>query len=181
MNEKVLPRHTGWKRFFGLLCFCIFGMVGFLHQGNDLNVWDMLYGALVGLIFGFLSMLFLAIVLRIINNKLKKIYKKGFARKSVSEGMVYMVPFAVMAVLAAYYLNWSSAGLFVSAAIVAAASGTGAAISRLYDKPKLLNNIVPSFIASACSMAWLYFIVQIQSVPSGVMGIIGMITQFSAK
>jgi hypothetical protein len=179
MNDKTLPRHTGWKRFFGLLCFCAFGLVGFLHRGNDLNAWYMLYGALVGLVFGFLSMLLLAIVLRIINPKLKKIYSNlGFARKSVSEGMVFMVPFAVMAMLAAYYLNWSSAGLFVSAAIASAASGTGAAISKLYDKPKLWNNIVPSVLASACSMAWLYFIVQVQSLPSQVTALIGM---FSGK
>jgi hypothetical protein len=181
VNEKVVPTHTGIKRFFGLLCFCVFGMVGFIRQGGDMNLWFILYGVLTGLIFGSLSMLILAIVLRIINPKLKLTQKKGFARRSVSEGMVYMVPFAVMAVLAAFFLNWSSAGLFVSAAIAAAASATGGAISRLYDKPRLLNNVVPSVIASACSMVWLFFVAQVQSVPSMVAGIVGMLSQLSSR
>jgi hypothetical protein len=55
---------------------------------------------------------------------------------------------------------------------------TGAEISKLYEKPRLLNNIVPSILASACSMAWLFLIVQVQSIPSTIISLVTMVTKF---
>ena len=72
----------------------------------------------------------------------------------------------------------SAAGLFVSAAISAVAVATGAEISKLYEKPKLWNNIVPSILASACSMGWLYLIVQVQSIPTTLINLYNMVSKF---
>jgi len=170
--------HSGFKRFIGILCFAIFGIVGSFQEGQELNLLNILYGMLVGLVFGWFTMLVLAIFLKWINPELKMTQKKGFARRAVSFGMVYMVPFATMAFMAAYFLHWKSAGLFVSAAVSAVAVATGAEISRLYEKPKIWNNIVPSMLASACSMAWLFLIVRVQSFPATVIALYGLVTKF---
>ena len=177
MNENK-KSYSGFKRFIGIVCFAIFGMVGSFQQGQEFNVLNLLFGMLVGLVFGWVSMLILAIFLRWINPGLKKTQKKGFARRAVSSGMVFMVPFAMMAFMAAYFLHWKSAGLFVSAAISTVAVATGAEISRLYEKPKLWNNILPSVVAAACSMVWLFAIVQIQSIPATIISLYNLVTQF---
>ena len=177
MNENT-KSHSGFKRFIGYLCFALFGIVSAFQQGQESNLLNILYGLLVGLVFGWFSMLVLNIFLRWINPALKKTQKKGFARRAISSGMVFMVPFALMAFVAAYFLHWKSAGLFVSAAISAVAVATGAEISKLYEKPRLLNNIVPSILASACSMAWLYLIVQVQSIPSTLISLFTLVTKF---
>jgi hypothetical protein len=177
MNENK-KSHSGFKRFIGYLCFALFGMVSAFQQGQESNVLNIVYGILVGIVFGWVSMLVLAIFLWGINPGLKKTQKKGFARRAVSSGMVFMLPFALMAFMAAYFLHWKSAGLFVSAAISAVAVATGAEISKLYEKPKLWNNIVPSILASACSMVWLFLIVQIQSIPSTILSLYALVTKF---
>ncbi len=177
MNENN-NSHSGLKRFIGIVCFAIFGMVGSFQQGQEFNVLNLLFGMLVGLVFGWFSMLFLTILLRWINPGLKKTQKKGFARRAVSAGMVFMVPFAMMTFMAATILHWKSAGLFVSAAISTVAVATGAEISKLYEKPRLWNNILPSVVAAACSMAWLFVIVQIQSIPATIISLYNLATTF---
>jgi magnesium-transporting ATPase (P-type) len=177
MNENKMS-HTGFKRFIGVVCFAIFGVVSASEPGLEFSLLNIFYGMAVGLVFGWVSMLVLAIFLSWINPGLKKTQRKGFARRAVSSGMVYMFPFAVMAFVATYYLHWSSAGLFVSAAISTVAVATGAEISRLYDKPRLWNNIVPTVLASACSMVWMFVIVQVQSFPSLVIGLYDLVTKF---
>lgn len=177
MNENK-KNYSGFKRFIGIICFAIFGAVGTFQQGEGFTLWNSLYGMLVGLVFGFFSMTILEMFLKWINPGLKKTQPRGFARRAVSSGMVFMVPFAVITFLAAYFLHWKSVALFVSAAISAVAVATGGEISKLYEKPKLWNNIVPSILASGCSMAWMYLIVQIQSIPSTIIGFYNMITHF---
>jgi hypothetical protein len=177
MNENS-KSHSGFKRFVGVMCFALFGVVGSFQQGQESNLINLFYGMLVGLVFGWVSMLILTIFLSLINPGLKKTQKKGFARRAVSSGMVFMVPFALMAFMAAYYLHWKSAGLFVSAAISTVAIATGAEISKYYEKPKIWNNIVPSVLASACSMAWLFLIVQIQSIPSTIISLYDLVAKY---
>jgi hypothetical protein len=170
--------HTGFKRFIGILCFALFGMLGSFQPGQPFNLLNLIYGMLVGLVFGWVSMFILAIFLSWINPALKKTQKRGFARRAVSSGMVFMVPFALMALMAAGILHWKSAGLFVSAAISAVAVATGAEISKLYEKPRLWNNILPSIIASACSMVWLFMIVGINSIPSTLISLYDLAAKF---
>jgi hypothetical protein len=177
MNENR-KSHSGFKRFIGYLCFALFGMVSAMQPGHESNILNIVYGILVGIVFGWFSMLVLTIFLNWINPALKKAQKKGFARRAISTGMVFMVPFAFTAFMAASVLHWKSAGLFVSASISAVAVATGAEISKLYEKPRLLNNIVPSILASACSMAWLFLIVQVQSIPSTIISLVTMVTKF---
>jgi hypothetical protein len=177
MNENK-KSYSGFKKFIGIICFAVFGTVGTFQQGEGFTLWNSLYGMLVGLVFGFISMTILAIFIRWINPELRKTQPNGFARRAVSSGMVFMVPFAVMAFLAAYFLHWKSVALFVSAAISAVAVATGGEVGKLYEKPKLWNNIVPSILASGCSMAWMYLIVQIQSIPSTLIGMYNMVTKF---
>lgn len=176
--ENIEKSHSGLKRFIGILCFMVFGMVSTFQQGQEFNVMNLLYGMFVGLVFGWISTGILAMVLKWINPGLKVTQKRGFARRAVSSGMVFMVPFAVMAFMAAYFLHWKSVSLFISAAISAVAVTTGGEISKLYEKPKLWNNIIPSILASGFSMAWMFLIVQIQSLPSQIIGMISMVTQF---
>ena len=177
MNNNPL-RFNSLKRFIGLLCFALFGIVGTFQRGQEFNPWYLLYGAVVGFVFGWISMFIMALFLRLINPGLSQTIKNGFARKAVAQGMVFLVPFALMAFMAAYCLHWKSATLFISAGISAVAIATGEEIGKLYGKPKLWNNIVPSIVASGLSMTWLYLIVQIQSLPETVISLYQMALQF---
>jgi hypothetical protein len=177
MSEKS-KSHNGFKRLIGVMCFALFGVLGSLQQGQEFDLLNIVYGSLVGLVFGWVSIMIMTIFLRWINPGLKKTQKKGFARRAVSSGMVFMVPFAVMAFMAVTLLHWKSAGLFVSGAISAVAVATGAEISKLYEKPRLWNNIVPSVVATVCSMTWLYLIVRIQSFPSAILGLYSLVSTF---
>lgn len=179
MNENR-KNHSGFKRFIGYLCFALFGIVSAMQPGRESNILNIVYGLLVGIVFGWVSMLVLAIFLGWINPALKKTQPRGFARRAVSNGMVFMVPFALMAFMAAYFLHWKSAGLFVSAAISAVAVATGAEISKLYEKPRLWNNLVPSVLASACSMLWMILIVQVLSIPSTLLNLYTLAAKFLA-
>jgi hypothetical protein len=174
-NYKM--RFNSVKRFVGLLCFTLFGIVAVVQRGQEFNPWYLLYGAVVGFAFGWISMFILALLLRLINPGLRKTIKNGFARKAVAQGMVFLVPFALMAFMATYLLHWKSATLFVSAGISTVAIATGEEIGKLYPKPKLWNNIVPSMVASAISMLWLYLIVQVQSLPGTVISVYQMAMQ----
>ena len=168
--------YSGFKRFIGTLCFMLFGMVGTFQQGQEFNVVNLIYGLFIGLIFGWISTGILAMILKWINPSLKKTQKRGFARRAVSAGLVFMVPFVLMAFMATYYLHWKSVSLFISAAISAVAVATGGEISKLYEKPKLWNNIIPSIIASGFSMVWIYTLVAVQSLPSQVIGLYTFVT-----
>jgi hypothetical protein len=180
MNE-IKNSHSGLKWFIGVSCFALFGLVASVQQGQGfswLYLLNLVFGVVIALVFGFFSMTFLAVFIRWINPVLKKTQKRGFARKVVYSAMVFMVPFVTMAFIAVFLLHWKSAGLFVSAAISAVAVATGNEISKLYEKPRFLNNVIPSMLAAGFSMLWLFTIVQIQSLPSTVVNFFNLATQF---
>lgn len=174
MTNKNVFQHTGWKRLLGIICFIVFGVISTMQRGNEKDLVNILFGVLIGLVFGWISMWLMAMFIRWFNPGLKKKYKRSFARKAVSCAMVYMVPFSAMALIAVYFLHWKSAGLFVSAAISAVAVSVGAELAKLYDKPKMINNIIPSIIAAGCSMLWMFFITQITALPSLLTNFISM-------
>jgi hypothetical protein len=179
--DGIKNTHGGLKRFIGILCFMIFGMVANIQQGQEFNILNLLYGAVVGLVFGFISTIILTIFLNWINPALRKSQESGFGRRAVSQGLIFLVPFTVMALIATYFLHWKSTALFLSAAISAVAVATGGEISKLYEKPKIWNNIIPSIIATGCSMLWMYLIVQITSLPSTLISLYNLATSFLPK
>lgn len=149
-------RGIGGMKFTAILCFMVFGTVALMQQGDLLNPINIGFGILSGLVFALLSAILFRLSAGLFNRDTKKKYGPMFVTWVVWRGMLFLVPFAVMAALAALLLHWESAGLFISAGIMSAATAVIMEISRYHEKPKLKNSIVLPMTASILSMAWLF-------------------------
>jgi len=158
--EKVAQPELGQGHFLRSLvrklCFAAFGITAFVNLADPLNMTNLVYGILVGLFFGFLCKVFLSGILGLFNRDLKTVHGKKAISYAVERGMMFMIPFAVMALLATFLLKWSLTGGFVSAALMTAGGSAAMEIAKLKEKPALKNTILTSGIAWLFSTSWLF-------------------------
>lgn len=82
---------------------------------------------------------------------------RGFAREAVSQGMLFMIPFTVLAVLADVLLGWDAVMPFASAAIMTAGASAGMEAVKIGAKG-MKNVILPSVIAFIISTLWMLLV-----------------------
>ena len=103
--------------------------------------------------------------------------KASIGRKTIShaveKGMTFMVPFAVMALLATFVMGWSITGGFVSAGLMTAAASASMEIGKLKGKQAMKNTILTSAISWSFSTLWLYSIGFLGKMPAYIEGEIG--------
>jgi small-conductance mechanosensitive channel len=86
---------------------------------NFLNLYNILFGSiLLGLLFGFFFQLFLRSFLSTFNYKYKKQGGKDALRYSVENGLIYLIPYAIIMTLATFVLSWGMSLGFVSTGIM---------------------------------------------------------------
>lgn len=161
--QPVQPVHTGLAILLATICFAVFGAVAYLFSGPKFSYLNIIFGIVVGLIFAWLCTRLMALFFGIANSHLRQQHGPGFALGAVARGMLSMVPYAVLAFLAVYFLHWKTATLFISAAIMAAGAAAGAEIGKL-GKPRPVNFILPTLVAFAVSAGWMYSIGSLQVV-----------------
>lgn len=157
MNENPY-RGIGAMKFTAILCFIVFGMVALLKQDRPFDPVRLILGAIAGLSFALLAAILFRLSASLFNRDTRKQYGPMFTTYVVWRGMLFLVPFAAMAAMAALLLRWDSAGLFVSAGVMSAATAVIMEISRYHERPKLKNSIVLPMTASILSMAWIFSI-----------------------
>lgn len=147
-------RGSGWKWLIRTLCFMVFGICAFFNPLDKWNLYNIIFGAVVGIFFGGLFKFFLNSFLTLFNGKLKKEKGKQIIKAVVADGMLFLVPFAAMLLAATFALHWSMTGGIISAGIMAV--GTAAAIEMGIRKGKqeLRNTIATAFVSYIFSFLW---------------------------
>ena len=158
-------RGLGFMKFICTLSFMIFGVVAFMKQGNEWDPVYLIFGVLVGLLFTLLCGILFKLLTGLFNPDTRKAYGKILIAYVVWKGMLFIVPFSVMSFMAAFFLHWNSAGLFISAGIMTSATSVVMEISRYHEKPKIRNSIILPMAASILSMAWLFSVGFLQAIP----------------
>lgn len=157
-EARIEELHKGgfMRRLVRRACFAAFGVTAFVNLADPWNVTNLIFGILTGLFFGFVCRRFLAGLLGLFNRDLKSTHGKKIATLAVERGMVFMVPFSVMALAASFFMGWSLTGGFVSAGLMTAGAMSAVEIGRFKGKPALKNTILSSVAAWCFSTLWLF-------------------------
>lgn len=151
---EELKRGKGARGFLRNLCFAAFGVTALLDIADPYDPVNLVFGALVGLVFGFIVRRFLSGIVGVMNRDLRESHGKHAASLAVGKGMTFLVPFAVMATLATFLLGWSVPGGFLSAGLMTAGIAGSMEIDRLKGKTNARNNLAASMVCGAFSALW---------------------------
>jgi len=134
------------------LCFIIFGiMISFSKP--EFKVTTLLLSLFLALIIGLLTVNLLIMSFNAGNAALRK-NSGSFAREAVGTGMLFMIPFTVLAVLAKFGLGWDAVMPFASAAIMTAAATAGTEVMKK-GAQGIKNVLIPSVLAFVLSTGWM--------------------------
>lgn len=138
------------------MCFTVFGiLIGF--NKAEFKIISLLMSVAISLVIGLLMVRILLLILNSGNPALKKETGNQFARESVSQGMIFVVPFTVLAVLAQVVLGWDTVMAFVSAAVMTAAASAGTEAMKRGARG-IKNVILPSLLAFVVSTGWMLIV-----------------------
>lgn len=165
INLDDLKKGSAIRKLITRLCFGAFGVTALANLADPWNPVNLVFGFLAGLIFGALCRKFLSVILGAINGDLKKEYDKKVIAVAVDRGMIFIVPFAGMALAAAFLMGWTITGGFVSAGIMTTGAMSAVEIGKLREKPGLKNTVLASVTAWCFSTLWLFAIPIVGKVP----------------
>lgn len=162
-------------RFIIKLCFIVFGISAYANPADKYNISNIVFGALMGLFFGYLFRTFIKMVLKALNSDVISEYGKNAISSSVEKGMVFIVPFCAMALLAVFAMNWSATAAFVSAGIMTAGASASIEIGKIRGKQQIKNTIASSVISWIFSTMWIFSIGFLSRVPMYAEGIVNLL------
>lgn len=163
------------KNIVRYLCFIAVGISAFTDPLEPMSIYNLIFGAAAGLLFGWLFRIFLRAFLSLFNGKLKKEKGKKIIRDAVDSGMLFLAPFAIMMLLAVFYLQWSETRGFVSAGIMAVGTASAIEMGKLKGKQEIKNTIASSGISLAFSFLWTLSYVYMAKAPALIEGGAGLI------
>ncbi|NPV91273.1 MAG: hypothetical protein HPY50_10940 [Firmicutes bacterium] len=138
------------------LCFLVLGvLVPFSRP--DFKILTLGLSALAALIIGLLTVKLLIAIFNLGNPTLRVETAGQFSREAVGSGMLFMIPFTVLAALAQLLLNWNAVMPFASAAIMTAAATAGSEAMKK-GAQGMKNVMVPSGLAFILSTGWMMLI-----------------------
>ncbi|MEW6573773.1 MAG: hypothetical protein AB1374_09095 [Bacillota bacterium] len=155
-NSGTVYKGSPGYSLAALFCFAVFGATGLLNPFDRFNPVHIIMGVAVGICFGFLCRLSLSVVLGLANRSLKRIHGRGVVGAAVARSMLFLLPFALMSLLAAYILRWSALSAFVSAGLMTAAVAAAIELGRIKAKPEIKDTVLASVVAWAFSATWIY-------------------------
>lgn len=137
------------------LCFILFGiMISFSKA--EFTIITFLLSLLISVIIGVITINGLIIIFKSSNAELVQTNSQ-FAKEAVAEGMLFMVPFAVLAALAQFALGWDAVMPFASAAVMTACATAGAEVLKK-GAIGAKNVMIPSAIAFLISTSWMLLV-----------------------
>lgn len=137
------------------LCFIIFGiMIPFSKP--EFKIVTLLLSLVLSLVIAWLAVNLLIMAFNAGNTALQQ-SSSAFAREAVGEGMLFMIPFTVLAVLARFILGWDAVMPFASAAIMTAAAAAGTEVMKK-GAQGIKNVLIPSVLAFVLSTGWMMLI-----------------------
>ena len=153
MNEEIY-KGKGLRNLARRLSFIAFGISAFSNPLDRLNAYNIIFGIVIGLFFGWLFKKFLRGFLGLFNGKFKKEQGKEAIRYAVDNGMLFLTPFAVMLLIATFYLNWSMTGGFISAGIMSVGTAAAITMGKLKGSQEIRNTIATSGVSFLFSYIW---------------------------
>lgn len=139
-----------------LLCFAAFGVTGVLNPFDRFNALHLALGVCIGACFGMVCRFALYFILGITNRKLRREHGRGVVKGAVLRGMAFLLPFALMALVAAYVLRWSALAAFVSAGLMTASVAAAVELGRVKGRQEMKDVVLASVAASLLGMAWIF-------------------------
>lgn len=137
------------------LCFILFGfMIPFTK--TEFKFTTLLLSLLTALMLAFLSINLLIMIFNAANAALRQ-SNSQFAREAVSAGMLFMIPFTVLAALAQFILGWNAVMPFASAAVMTACATAGTEVMKR-GAQGTKNVMIPSLIAFLVSTGWMMLV-----------------------
>ena len=152
--QEDINKGKGWRSLVRRLCFIAFGICAFTNPLDRINLYNILFGIAIGLFFGWLFKKFLRGFLGLFNGKFKKEQGKEVIRYAVDTGMLFLTPFAVMLLIAVFYLNWSLTAGFISAGIMSAGTAAAITMGKLKGKQEIRNTLATSGVSFLFSFLW---------------------------
>ena len=142
----------GVKLWPAYLCFVIFGVL-MPFSRPEFKFTTLIYSLSLAIVVGLLAINLLIITFKSGNADVRQADRR-FARDAVGTGMLFMIPFAVLAVLALAILGWNAVMPFASAAITTAAATSGTEAMKRGAKG-LKNVMIPTLVAMVLSTVWM--------------------------
>ena len=140
------------KMWPAYLCFIIFGiMIPFSRP--KMKITTLIFSLIIALVIGFIAINLLVMIFNGNNASLRQT-NVGFAREAVGTGMLFMIPFTVLAVLALVILGWNAIMPFAASAITTAAATAGSEVMKK-GAQGIKNVMIPSVLAMVLSTVWM--------------------------
>lgn len=138
------------------LCFIIFGLLVPFSK-PEMQTSTFLLSVLLSLIIGLLAVNLLIMIFNNSNPALREQSGGGFAREAVAAGMLFMIPFTVLAVLAQLLLGWNAVMPFAAASMMTSGATAGAEVMKR-GAQGVKNVIIPSILVFLLSTGWMLLI-----------------------
>jgi len=143
-----------WRNLLRWICFISFGVTAFSNPLDRWNLSNIGFGMAAGLFFGYLFRRFLRGFLGLFNSQLKKEKGKESVFYAVDCGMLFLCPFAAMALLSVFYLKWSMTAVFISAGVMAVGTASALEMGKLKGVQEIKNTIAAAFVSYLFSFVW---------------------------
>ena len=164
-DQPVLTLSSG-KRWLARLCFITIGICSIANPLDYFNLYYIGFGVVLGLLFGFLFRWFLKRFLNTFNFKYKKAGGKLALDYAVENGLLYLIPYAVMMAFATFYFGWSMTLGFVSTGIMTVGITSAMELGKLKGKQEIKNTIATSVVCFLFSTVWTMGLPYYTKVPS---------------
>ena len=156
-----LIRHIG---------FMVIGVIAFYSPQNPFNLYAIGFGVLLGLVYSLLCKGFIHRILRLLNGKLKKEIGKEPLKRAVETGGLFIMPFAILAVISTLVLGWNLNTSFVTTGVMAMGTAAGMEFGKLTGKPKLKNTIAVASLSWVFSTVWTLGLPFLKNAPEMIEG-----------
>lgn len=161
--------------FLGTISFIAFGIVACVNLRAPFDPVIYSVAAFVGIFFGFLYKKLVSIMLRILNSDVRKDVGSNSIKKVVNRSGIFMLPFALMFFIASYFLGWTGAAVFFSAAAMNTGVLASAEFAKLKGKTAVKNTIAVTVTSTAVSYLWMFSANYIKNVPVLIKAGIGIL------
>ncbi len=142
----------GVKLWPAYLCFIIFGIL-MPFSKPEFKFTTLLLSLVIAIAVGFMAVNILIMAFNSGNAALRQT-DGGFAREAVGSGMLFMIPFTVLAILAMVVLGWNAVMPFASAAVTTAAATAGTEAMKK-GAQGIKNVLIPTVAAMVISTVWM--------------------------
>jgi hypothetical protein len=180
MLEKM-KKGKAMRSFWRHLCFGAFGVTALIDVENPFNPVNIIFGVIVGILFGILCKLFLSGVVGSFNRDIKEEHGKQIVSYAVGKGLTYMVPFATIAVLSTFLLGWSITSGVVSAGLMTAGVATSLEVDKIKGTTSTKNSLTATVVCGGFALLWTFAIGFIAKLPPYIEGGIQLLGSFAGN